>query len=151
MKLTDSLNDTDFKRIEEKLLKQDVILKLDSEYTSDFFRNQSIPDIIHLILKKQKDVATLESWDKGLNFTVQPIGRYRRRSVGDIFLLVKYYHPTVTFKDIRKALVELLENNMITSDYCSNIQKRVYWVSNNLLPLYSITIPDEYNSFYTYD
>jgi hypothetical protein len=51
----------------------------------------------------------------------------RRRSSGDLFLIMRYYYPEITYKDIRYCLFELLNNHKIKTSYCFDINKRVFY------------------------
>jgi hypothetical protein len=54
-------------------------------------------------------------------------GEDHKRSQGDLFLIMRYYRPTITFKQFRKALFNLMNGNMVFSVYCSDIHKRTFW------------------------
>lgn len=57
----------------------------------------------------------------------------KRRSLGDIFAICRYYYPTCTLKEVAKALYVTL-NETITdgyrSSYCNTINKRVFYYDN---------------------
>ncbi len=54
----------------------------------------------------------------------------RRRSLGDIFLICKYYYPTTTLREVLNLLYDVLPSIMpagFRSSYCSTIDKRVWY------------------------
>jgi len=61
----------------------------------------------------------------------------RRRSLGDIYMICKYYYPNCTVGDVFNILRELCENESgYRSSCCFTINKRVYYYdsgsSNNI-------------------
>lgn len=50
----------------------------------------------------------------------------RRRSLGDIYLITKYYYPNCTIEDVIKELIHLLNTKKIAGSYCSTIHKYVF-------------------------
>lgn len=77
-----------------------------------------------------------------------------RRSLGDIYTLLKYYYPNITIKEIIKILyVDLFnykaEEGNFRSSNCSIINKRVwYFTSSNHQELLEKNIKDEYGFKY---
>jgi hypothetical protein len=76
----------------------------------------------------------------------------RRRSLGDIFMIMKYYYPTITLKEVFKLLHTDI-NTVITSGFrssrCSQIQKRVwYYDSSSQSNVLDKSINDEYGNSY---
>jgi len=53
--------------------------------------------------------------------------RRRYRSQGDLFLIAKYYYPNITFQEVRSELFSLLENELISTLFCHDILKRVFY------------------------
>ena len=56
----------------------------------------------------------------------------RRRSLGDIFMIMRYYYPNITLKEVANLLYrELFNNSEISShfrtSYCNTINKRVWY------------------------
>ena len=76
----------------------------------------------------------------------------RRRSLGDIFIVLRYYYPNITLKEVVKLLYvtlpeELRGNNGLRSSYCNQINKRVWYCENNANGnWYNTELPDEYNN-----
>lgn len=57
----------------------------------------------------------------------------KRRSLGDIFAICRYYYPTCTLKEVAKALYVTLPETItdgFRSSYCSMINKRVFYYDN---------------------
>jgi hypothetical protein len=54
----------------------------------------------------------------------------KRRSVGDIFMICRYYYPTCTLSEVYDKLLNLLPITMpsgFRTSYCSTINKRVWY------------------------
>lgn len=59
----------------------------------------------------------------------------KRRSVGDIFMICKYYYPTCTLKQVYNALLNQLPTSMpsgFRTSKCSTINKRVWYFDDEL-------------------
>jgi hypothetical protein len=73
---------------------------------------------------------------------------WHRRSQGDLFRIVKYYRPEVTFKEFRQALFNLVNSERLITSYCPNIRKRVFHKRNryrqNQDTVYHSTTIDEF-------
>lgn len=54
----------------------------------------------------------------------------KRRSLGDIFLITRYYYPHITIPDIIEVLVSLLRTQQIGASYCNTIHKYVFHNDN---------------------
>lgn len=54
----------------------------------------------------------------------------RRRSQKDLYNIVRYYYPEVSFKEFRSALFTLCNRRYIGTLYCSDIRKRVFRKNN---------------------
>lgn len=54
----------------------------------------------------------------------------RNRSQGDLYMIMRYYYSDITFKEFRKALIKLLNNYHISTFYCNDIQKRIFYNPN---------------------
>lgn len=50
-----------------------------------------------------------------------------RRSIRDIYLIVKYYFPEVTFEQVLKDIVELYNAGIINGSYCSDVRLYVFY------------------------
>lgn len=59
--------------------------------------------------------------------------RGKRRSLGDLFMIFKYYYPTCTLKDVAKLLYVTLPplNSHFSSCKCTQIHKRVWFYDEN--------------------
>ena len=55
----------------------------------------------------------------------------RRRSIGDIYLICKYYYPNITIIDIIKTLSKLIDYGVLHSSRCNQIQKYVFTIGSN--------------------
>jgi len=65
------------------------------------------------------------------NYTICAPGK--RRSLGDIYLICKYYYPDCTIEEVLKILIKHLKNNTtdIKGSYCYDIQKYVFTSSRS--------------------
>jgi len=62
----------------------------------------------------------------------------KRRSLGDIYLICKYYYPNTNIEDVLRILIRMLVDKRIKASYCTNIHKYVFhneladsvWVKN---------------------
>lgn len=50
-----------------------------------------------------------------------------RRSIRDIYLIVKYYFPEVTFEQVLKDIVELYNEGIINGSYCNDVRLYVFY------------------------
>jgi len=78
--------------------------------------------ILHNILENQIARTTLYSSSNDLQCYFN-----RKRSAGDIYCIMKYYYPEITFKQLREMLLELINEREVGSMYCGRINKRVYF------------------------
>ena len=79
-------------------------------------------EILYEILQKQRDSYTLDS-----NNEVQCNNDDKKRSQGDLYRIMKYYYPSLTFKQLRSLLLDLANEKRISSIYCGWINKRVFY------------------------
>lgn len=119
--------------------------------------NEYIPICIKDVGQKRTETLTeflvkfFQEWNKTkptiyVGSGRQQTGTNRLRSLGDIYMICKYYYPTVTVKDIMKELcvtLPALISGMNVS-YCSEIYKRV-WTH------YTATGEYKYPSIATYE
>jgi hypothetical protein len=80
----------------------------------------------------------------------------RRRSLGDIFMLMRYYYPTITLREVLVLLYRTLPRQIergFRSSICNQIHKRVwYYDPANANDMVNSTSADEYGhalSWYT--
>ena len=60
----------------------------------------------------------------------------KRRSIGDVYRICKYYYPKCTFKMIKDIVIYLFPENQLNEDvidnfrtsHCNTIEKRVYYI-----------------------
>ena len=80
--------------------------------------------IIDFLLKHNNDKISVDSVSGRSNCSTK-----RRRSAYDIYLITKFYYPSVTFKEVLMILCILVENYSINASYCSDICKYVFYTS----------------------
>jgi hypothetical protein len=75
----------------------------------------------------------------------------RRRSLGDLFMIVRYYYPNVTLKELFAVLHDLCTNTRgFRTSRCSTIHKRVWYFSEGEMNAILIGgSNDEYNFNYS--
>lgn len=110
-----------FTKIEEKLLKERplriTILKKRPETPEQF--------LIRFFKEWNEDKDTIYADDK----SVQTVAG-KRRSLGDIFLIMRYYYPTITVKEVMNLLVNALPrkiNDGFRSSWCNQTSKKMFY------------------------
>lgn len=78
----------------------------------------------------------------------------RRRSLGDIYKISKYYYPDCTLIDVLRLLYNVIPTkirNGFRTSYCSTIRKRVwYFSSGEDNGIFNTNQPDEYGNITTF-
>lgn len=75
----------------------------------------------------------------------------KRRSLGDIFMIVRYYYSSAKLEDVVKILHEVLPKRLtgFRTSYCRNVKKRMFYyrpeVSNGI---FDKAVEDEYGNLY---
>jgi len=118
--ISEIASDTTLEGIERELLTQPP-LKLGDLPRDYYKRRRRLELIIDDIIWKGREHLTLYAHNGK-----EQCDRYKRRSQGDLFRIVKYYRPEVTFKEFRQALFNLVNSGKVTTSYCNNINKRVF-------------------------
>lgn len=110
-----------FTKIEEKLLRERplriTILKKRPETPEQF--------LIRFFKEWNEDKDTIYADDK----SVQTVAG-KRRSLGDIFLIMRYYYPTITVKEVMNLLVNALPrkiNDGFRSSWCTQTSKKMFY------------------------
>lgn len=79
-------------------------------------------------------------------------GVNRRRSIHDLYLISKNYFPTLTLEELILALNDLIENRQICTQYCTTINKYVFYskhVSEHHCTSHSLEFTNNYKlNFY---
>lgn len=83
----------------------------------------------------------------------------RNRSQGDLYMMMRYYYPNITFEEFRVALFKLMNHKKVNSFFCNNINKRIFFkheeglraepINNHFLS--SLTEVDEFKSIIRYE
>jgi len=120
----------------EKYLKKNLPVTL-RDFMIEFFKMHNIERNTIFVADKTK---------------IQTVAN-KRRSLGDIYKICKYYYPTCTLKEVLTLLYINLPTLITTgfrSSYCNTIKKRVwYYSARSPNGVYDRTHPDEYG--YTID
>lgn len=81
-------------------------------------------------------------------------GLNKRRSLGDIFMICKYYFPNCTLREVAKLLYITLPDTITTgfrSSYCHTIHKRVWYYNETRdIGILDKTRNDEYGNSYRF-
>jgi len=123
-KLIENLTNEQLNNIQIKLLKNRVPLcldKIDRDKISTKSHYLGLNDILYY----NCHLNTLYSSSKRLQCF-----KNRNRSQGDLYMIMRYYYPDITFKEFRKALIRLLNNYHISTFYCGDIRKRIFYNPN---------------------
>jgi hypothetical protein len=149
IKLIENITDEQLLQIEKKLLRRSQLKLKDIE--KERFIGHTPYFILNSLFLYSKTRST--HIVKSGNFQC---GTNKNRSQGDLYMLMRYYCPGISFKNFRKLLLRLLNNGHVNSIYCCDIHKRVFYKSwNSLEPRKNITyisnlyIEDEFG--YTLD
>lgn len=68
----------------------------------------------------------------------------RRRSLGDIYQIIKYYYPNISLLEVKNILTNLCVNNKINTNVCYDINKRVYFTNSMNLGILRSEFKDEF-------
>ena len=138
-----------FVDLQEKILSDPREIRLEKTLRS---RKESLKDFLIKFFKDyNENKNTIYVDDKSIQTDTG-----RRRSLGDIFRICKYYYPECTLKDILILLyreIPIIITRGFRTSYCSTIKKRVWYYDNNdNNTVANLTTKDEYGnivSFYT--
>lgn len=73
----------------------------------------------------------------------------RRRSLGDIFMICRYYYPNCTLREVMTVLTTIVGNSHFRSSWCNTIRKKVWYYDTNAENgVFNTEKQDEYG--YTY-
>lgn len=120
--IVESASDYKLKKIEKELLSQRP-LKL-AKTTPEEFSHRKKPkyvlwDILNAVFYEKN---TVYADDSTLECTYDHVGR----SQGDLFRIMRYYYPSITFKEFRALLFEMVSTGNVQTSYCTTINKRVF-------------------------
>lgn len=93
----------------------------------DYINKPNLDVFIHMYINKYNwylDTMYLE------DDTIQ-CERGRRRSIGDIYLICKYYYKNITIIDVIESLIRLSDTKLIHSSRCNTINKYVFTVGSD--------------------
>lgn len=142
------LKDSNLNDIQKKIENSNLILKL-----SGFKRkkNETLSKFIFNFLSMyNKDFPTLRYIQQGT--WIQDTPANKRRSLGDVFLICKYYYPECSLVDVFTILHVLVKSIQgFRTSYCFTINKRVWYHSvhqNN--EIWNKNKFDEYKHRYSY-
>jgi hypothetical protein len=107
------------KRVGERLYKLSLLHLKD--FNSSLLEGKSAYDVLNILFIKQKSTYTLHE-----NGRMQ-CGKDAKRSAGDMYRIMKYYYPTITFPEFRQLLLDLINGRKLNSLYCNTIYKRVFF------------------------
>jgi uncharacterized protein (UPF0297 family) len=138
-------NTTRLQEIEDQIIAQDhrSVLKLDTTHT---LNNQSLEDFLINFLRNYNTVYRTV-YASGTREGDTQTSNNRRRSIGDIFKICRYYYPDCKLVDLAHILygkhLATGKLSFVGTLKCRQINKRVWW--NNLSHRISDELtPDEY-------
>jgi hypothetical protein len=106
----------------EKLIEKSLLHIKD--FDSSILLDKSPQEILLILINKQYKYGTVDEFDK-----IQ-CDKCRYRSQGDLYRLMKNYYSELTLQQLRQLLIDLINSEEISSFYCMNINKRVYFNIN---------------------
>ncbi len=116
MSVKDTLRSVELKLSKEKPL---FLGKFKSEFS---FGDWEMKDfILDLLVSLSEDNETRDSATGAVTCK-----KARRRSLGDIYQLCRYYYNDVTLEEVQLCLAELHKEKKIGYFYCNSTKKRVY-------------------------
>ncbi len=115
----------EIKEYQKELDKQNL-LYLSEHFKSDSFLGIDLKRFIKDFLYSYNKSNTTRSCPYGY----QQCDRNRRRSLGDIYRICKYYYPNITLLQVLKVLIDLLNSRKIGTCFCGTIRKQVYYTNN---------------------
>lgn len=134
-----------FEDLENKILKAEPIR------LAKFFK-KNLPETLEEFLKNffttyNNEHATIYVANKS-----EQTSTNRRRSLGDVFLICKYYYPTCTLQEVVKFLFKAFPGKFkgFRSSFCNTIKKRVFYYAEGAGLLFQDVV-DEYgkdNEYY---
>lgn len=144
MKVIESVSDINLKLVENKLLKNRKLLKI-SELNYDKISKMSYYVGLNHILRGVYLFKTVYAHNNNYQ-----CGEQRNRSQSDLYMIMKYYYPNITFKEFRKVLFRLCTNSKASSFICNTINKRVFFKGTPTLDkdedcfIYNCDLNDEF-------
>lgn len=120
---------------ERKLLSKEGIYKLD-DMTSNNIRLELtiLEDFIFNFINEYN----YESWTFRVKDLKKICGNGKRRSLGDIFLICKYYFPNCSLYEVLMSIIRLQKKGKIAVQKCNDIKKYTFY-------------PVSYGNFRTYN
>lgn len=118
-----ALAEKKLEEIEKKILEQRVV-RLQGFYKSQKKELSLKEFLINFFTQYNNENKTIYKDSKEVQTDVG-----KRRSLGDIFLICKYYYPKATLKEVVEILYNDLFNDVprFRSSSCSQIKKRVFY------------------------
>lgn len=112
-------------KVLERADKSDLYLRqVKEKKMGSFFASHSLEDVVYELLK-----ATLNSSSfKASNETLLETGSGRRRSSLDIWRHLKKYSAALSIYDVMDALFSLSRGGKVSSNYCTTVHRRVFYI-----------------------
>ena len=143
-----------FKDIETKILKETKPLRLRA--TKKDRKDQTVQNfLIRFFEDYNKERETIFVADETVQTDTNG-GEGRRRSLGDIFTIVRYYYPHVTLKEVMKHLYITLPAHFgpeagFRTCACKQINKRVWYLDSTKGKTEALDLKKEDEYGYIYD
>lgn len=126
-KIVEGVSDTKLQEIENKLSKRNERSPLRLHHIESI-NHRSVENLLNKILAYNISHPTVYVKSGSMQCR-----RNCNRSAGDLYIIAKYYRPSVTLKEVRQALFILCNDFRVGSFYCHTIHKRVFFKLNQSL------------------
>lgn len=130
------------------------ILALQNRIISDFTREIRLEKTLRKRRETLHEFLKLffEEWNSTkrtvfVDDNTQQTSTGRRRSLGDIYMICRYYYPNVTLTEVLQELYTKLPReltNGFRTSKCSQIRKRVWYYEGGVNQVLSTDVDDEY-------
>lgn len=108
----------------EKIKSRIILLKFDFVKTPEQFlgdKEKNIENIVYMFFYLNDKYDTIYS-----NGRIQTYA-WRRRSLQDIYYVIKYYFPEITLEQIMQVIYDGVKAGYLSTWFCIDIEKRVFW------------------------
>jgi hypothetical protein len=105
--------------------------------------NLSDKDFVDWVIDFTSTTSSSSTWCDRVR---QCVG-FSNRSIGDLFRIVKNYHPDISFERLFDLVIELIDEGKVGSFICADIGKRVYFTgtycNGKLIDEFHNELPDD--------
>jgi hypothetical protein len=109
----------------KELISVKGLLKLDDKKDKKY--EYDLSEFIYTLLVDFNNKYNTIYLDRHMAGSIQCV-HSKRRSLGDIFRICKYYHPECTIEEVLQILIKLCIDKRISGSRCGQIHKYVFYV-----------------------